>query len=357
MKTLTISLSSRSYPIYIGANLLHDKTLLQKHLRSQQVLIVSNPTVADRYLAAVQKALTDYQCDIVLLPDGEKYKSIETLQEIFTTLLSHRHRRQTTLLALGGGVIGDMTGFAAACYQRGVDFIQLPTTLLAQVDSSIGGKTAVNHKLGKNMIGAFHQPRAVIADIATLATLPEREFCAGLAEIIKAALIKDKVFFEWLELHIDDLLTKKTDILIEAVAQSCAIKAAIVECDETEQTGERALLNLGHTFGHAIETCLNYESHLHGEAVAMGLILAAKLSQQCGFISREDVVRIQRLLERAHLPTQVPNSLRIDDLLIAMQRDKKIINKQLAFIVLKAIGEATLITTIPLEQARKAFDE
>lgn len=348
MKEITVQLKERSYPIYIGYNLLRQTALLQQPIRAKQIMLVSNETVAKHYLTLMKQAFENYHCDVVLLPDGESYKTLDTLQQIFTALLTHHHHRHTTLVALGGGVIGDMTGFAAACYQRGVDFVQIPTTLLAQVDSSIGGKTAVNHPLGKNMIGAFHQPRAVIIDTATLITLPEREFCAGLAEIIKAALIKDQKFFAWLETNMDKLINKDPAALTEAIYRSCQIKAAIVMADEKEQNGERALLNLGHTFAHAIETNLGYGAWLHGEAVAVGLILAAKLSN----LSQEEINRIEKLIAKAKLPTVLPKTLKIDLLLATMQRDKKNLRQQLTFVLLKSMGNATLVTNITTQQVR-----
>ena len=281
-KTITIDLGERSYPIYIGENIASDGALFAKHIVSRQTLVVSNETVAALYLEPITKALRNYQCDVLLLPDGEQYKNLTVLNKIFDMLLEKKHQRSTTLLALGGGVICDMTGFAAACYQRGVAFIQIPTTLLAQVDASIGGKTAVNHSLGKNMIGAFHQPRCVIVDINTLQSLPDREYRAGVAEIIKAALICDAEFFVWLEQNSAKILAKDKVALVYAIARACEIKASIVAADETETEGVRALLNLGHTFGHAIEQVFGYGQWLHGEAVAMGLVLAADLSVALG---------------------------------------------------------------------------
>ncbi|HUM92348.1 MAG TPA: 3-dehydroquinate synthase, partial [Candidatus Competibacter sp.] len=314
MKTLYVELGDRRYPIYIGPGLLDRPDLLRTHVPGRQVLVVSNTTVAPLYLDRVRAALAGLRHEAVVLPDGEQYKTLETLDEIFTALLSHRLDRDCTLVALGGGVIGDMAGFAAACYQRGVHFIQIPTTLLAQVDSSVGGKTAVNHPLGKNMIGAFYQPRCVLADTDTLKTLPDRELSAGLAEVIKYGLIRDLPFLEWLEDHIEQLLARDAAALTEAIERSCRNKADIVAADERE-TGERALLNLGHTFGHAIETGMGYGEWLHGEAVAVGMNLATDLSARLGWLKGEQVERVRTLLARARLPLNAPEGLTADDFL------------------------------------------
>ncbi len=312
MKTLHVELGDRRYPIYIGPALLGQADLLRPHLAGRQALVVSNATVAPLYLERARAALTGLRCESVILPDGERYKTLETLNDIFTALLDHRFDRQCTIIALGGGVIGDMAGFAAACYQRGVAFIQIPTTLLAQVDSSVGGKTAVNHPLGKNMIGAFYQPRCVLADTDTLATLPDRELSAGLAEVIKYGLIRDRPFLDWLETHLEALLARDAAALSEAIERSCRNKAAIVAADERE-TGERALLNLGHTFGHAIETGVGYGEWLHGEAVAAGMVMAADLSARLGWLAWEQVERVRALLARARLPLAPPLALTPDD--------------------------------------------
>ncbi len=355
MQIVSVELETRSYPIYIGQHLLEQATLLQKHVVSQQVLIVSTQPVAKYYLEPLQQALAPYQCDVVLLPDGEQYKTLETVNKIFDVLLTRRHRRNTTLVALGGGVICDMTGFAAACYQRGVGFIQIPTTLLAQVDASIGGKTAVNHPLAKNMIGAFHQPRAVIVDTDTLKTLPEREYRAGIAEIIKAALIRDAAFFTWLEENIAKLLQKNPKALTYAIARSCAIKAEIVAADETETTGVRALLNLGHTFGHALEQVLGYGTWLHGEAVAAGMVLAADLSQRIGWIASTDFMRIKTLIQRSELPTQLPVGIQCDKMLNIMTIDKKNLSEQLRLVLLREIGKADLTDKVSMSQVRQVL--
>ena len=302
-------------------------------------MLVSNTVVADLYLDQALELFSDYHCDTVILPDGEAFKTLETLQAIFDQLLENRHDRTTTLVALGGGVVGDMTGFAAACYQRGVNFIQIPTTLLAQVDSSVGGKTAVNHPKGKNMIGAFHQPVCVLADINVLATLPDSEFSAGLAEVIKYGLIRDRSFFEWIEKNTDSLLRKETEILARAIEISCLHKAEIVAEDEKEQ-GVRALLNLGHTFGHAIEACQGYGSWLHGEAVAAGTVMAADLSCREGWLSDSDRQRIVLAIRALKLPTEPPQEMTESQFRSAMSVDKKVQDGTLRLVLFKAIGDA-----------------
>ncbi len=339
MRELRVELGTRSYPIYIAADLLQQAELLHRHVRGRQLLIVSNQTVAPLYLSTVQAHFDGCAVSTVCLPDGEKYKDLEHLNTIFDRLLIDKHNRSTTLIALGGGVVGDMTGFAAACYQRGVDFIQLPTTLLAQVDSSVGGKTAVNHKLGKNMVGAFYQPRCVIVDTATLATLPAREFAAGLAEVIKYGVIADLEFFAWLEANMAALVAREQAALVHAIHRSCATKAAIVAEDEREQ-GCRAVLNLGHTFGHAIETCMAYQGVLHGEAVAMGTVLAADLAHRMGLLNAVDQHRITALLVAAELPVAVPQQLDLEQILVTMQVDKKVLNGRLRLVLPVALGQA-----------------
>ncbi|WP_295608205.1 3-dehydroquinate synthase, partial [uncultured Lamprocystis sp.] len=284
MTTLTVSLGARSYPIYIGTGLIADPDHYRPHIQGGQVMVVTNETVAPLYLEAACAALTGLRVSTLILPDGEVYKTQDALNRIYDALLAERFSRDCTLIALGGGVIGDMAGFAAASYQRGVAFIQIPTTLLAQVDSSVGGKTGINHPLGKNMIGAFHQPRAVIADTATLNTLSDRELSAGLAEVIKYGLIRDPDFFDWLDTHLMALRDRDPDTLAEAIRRSCENKAQVVAADELEN-GERALLNLGHTFGHAIETGTGYGNWLHGEAVGVGMCMAADLSARLGWLS------------------------------------------------------------------------
>lgn len=339
MRDLRVDLGTRSYPIYIAAGLLQQGDLLRRHVRGQQVLIVSNQTVAPIYLDTVHSHFESFHVSSVCLPDGEAFKDLYHLNSIFDQLLLDKHDRSTTLVALGGGVVGDMTGFAAACYQRGVDFIQLPTTLLAQVDSSVGGKTAVNHALGKNMVGAFYQPRCVIADTATLTTLPDREFSAGLAEVIKYGIIADPEFFTWLESNIKALRARDEAALEHAIYRSCAVKAAIVAEDERER-GRRALLNLGHTFGHAIETCMDYSGILHGEAVAIGTAAAADLACRMAMLSTADRQRIIALLLAAGLPVEPPRQLDPRQILVTMQVDKKVADGRLRLVLPAGVGEA-----------------
>ncbi len=338
MQTLTVKLNERSYPIYIGQGLLHQPALLRQLIRGQQACVVTNTTLAPLYLATVRQSLQGLHYSEVILPDGERYKNVDALTPIYDRLLTDKHHRSTTLIALGGGVIGDITGFAAATYQRGVDFIQLPTTLLAQVDSSIGGKTGINHPLGKNMIGAFHQPRAVIADTDTLNTLPDRERAAGFAEVIKYGLIRDKDFYGWLHKHCAKGLALDDQALSHMILRCCENKAAIVAADEYE-AGIRAILNLGHTFGHAIETLQGYGKYLHGEAVAIGVVLAAQLSANLGYISNADVDALKNLLQQLQLPIKPP-TMSCADYLAAMAVDKKAVDGRLRFVLLKQIGEA-----------------
>ncbi len=341
MQTLKLELGARSYPIYIGGGLLGRANLLAPHVGGKQVMVVSNVTVAPLYLDKVLSALKAFECHTLALPDGERYKTLDTLNLIFDALLQKRCDRHVTLIALGGGVIGDLTGFAAATYQRGVPYIQIPTTLLAQVDSSVGGKTGVNHPLGKNMIGAFYQPQCVIADTETLNTLPERELGAGLAEVIKYGLIRDRAFFDWLDANLDKLLARNAPTLAYAIERSCRNKAEIVAQDERE-SGVRALLNFGHTFGHAIETGLGYGVWLHGEAVAAGMCLAADLSRRLGWISDADLQRIVRLIARARLPVAAPPTLSAERFMELMAVDKKVKAGKLRLVLLKAIGVAVL---------------
>ena len=344
MLCVNVELQERRYPILIGNGLLQDERSYPVK-RGERVMIVTNPTVAQFYLDTVTFALKKRGCEVdhVLLPDGEKYKTLESLNLIFTALLQGNHGRDTTIIALGGGVIGDVAGFAAASYQRGVRLIQIPTTLLSQVDSSVGGKTAVNHELGKNMIGAFYQPSMVIIDMHTLGTLPKREVNAGLAEVIKYGAILDYEFFEWLEAHIDELVALNNESLQHCIARCCQIKADVVARDETEK-GDRALLNLGHTFGHAIETHLGYGNWLHGEAVSTGMMIAAALSEQLGDISVADVSRLEKLLARANLPTLSPDSMQLEDYLPHMMRDKKVLAGKLRLVLLKSLGQAYIAT-------------
>ncbi len=349
MQTLTVDLGDRSYPIHIGERLLARADLLLPHIAGKQVCIVSNTTVAPLYLAAIKNALSKLQVDEVVLPDGEQYKTLDQLNAIFDVLLQKRHNRTTTLIALGGGVVGDMTGFAAASYQRGVDFIQIPTTLLAQVDSSVGGKTGVNHPLGKNMIGAFHQPRCVLADTDVLNTLPSREFSAGIAEVIKYGLICDREFYAWLQAHIDALMARDPQLLREAIYRSCVNKAKVVAADEREG-GLRAILNLGHTFGHAIETAQGYGEWLHGEAVAVGMLMAADLSARLGWIDSREVDVLRALLARAKLPISPPQGMSVEQFLALMAVDKKVLDGQLRLVLLKHIGDAVTTSDFPLSE-------
>ncbi len=355
MQTLNVALGERSYPIYIGPGLLGRPELLRAHIPGKQVLLVSNDTVAPLYLQRVQALLTGLRLAAVILPDGEQYKTLEVLNRIFDVLLEHHFDRDCTLVALGGGVIGDMAGFAAACYQRGVHFIQIPTTLLAQVDSSVGGKTGVNHPLGKNMIGAFYQPRCVLADTKTLDTLPDRELSAGLAEVIKYGLIRELPFFEWLETTMESLLAREPAALVHAIERSCRSKAKIVALDERE-TGVRALLNLGHTFGHAIETGVGYGGWLHGEAVAAGIRMAADLSARLGWLNGAEVARVTDLLRRAHLPVQPPAKLGSEAFLRLMAVDKKARDGRLRFILLKALGQAVIAADVDPVLLRATLD-
>ena len=342
MQSLTVALGDRAYPIHIGQGLLDKGELIAPLLRQKSVCIVTNTTVGPLYLNRLLEALRiqGVQVFALALPDGERFKDWQTLNLIFDTLLENRCERGTTLIALGGGVVGDMGGFAAACYQRGMPFIQIPTTLLAQVDSSVGGKTAINHPLGKNMIGAFYQPKLVLADTDTLNTLPKRELAAGIAEVIKYGLIRDLLFPEWMEENLERLLAREPAALVFAIERSCANKAAVVAADERE-TGERALLNLGHTFGHAIETGLGYGEWLHGEGVAAGTMMAAELSAQLGWISAGDVIRIESLFKRAGLPVQGP-SMPIERYLDLMRHDKKVEGGKLRLVLLKEIGKAVV---------------
>jgi 3-dehydroquinate synthase len=339
--TLNVDLDTRSYPIYIGSGLLNEADLLTRHIHGQTALIVSNSTVAPLYLESVQQSLESggIRYDCIILDDGEQYKTLESMTRIIDMLLEKRHDRRTTVIALGGGVIGDIGGFAASIYQRGVNFIQLPTTLLSQVDSSVGGKTGVNHPLGKNMIGAFYQPRCVIADIDTFKTLPARELAAGLAEVIKYGLIYDAEFFSWLEGNVEGLLQLDQELLAQAVLVSCEIKARVVEQDERE-SGLRAILNLGHTFGHAIETVMGYGNWLHGEAVAAGMVMAIDLSIREGLVDEALRKRSIDLLSRAGLPVSPPANISVEQYLDVMAIDKKTLDGNIRLVLLRALGEA-----------------
>jgi len=348
-RILHVDLGERSYPIYIGQGLLDDPSLYQRHVLSRQVMVVTNETVAPLYMERVERALAGFHTRSVILPDGEVYKTLEVWNRIFDALLAHRFDRRCTLIALGGGVIGDMAGFAAACYQRGVAFIQVPTTLLAQVDSSVGGKTGVNHPLGKNMIGAFYQPRCVIADTGSLGSLDDRQLSAGLAEVIKYGLIDDPEFFDWLEQQMDRLMGRQPEALAYAIERSCLDKARIVAADEKE-AGQRALLNLGHTFGHAIETGVGYGEWLHGEAVGAGMCMAARLSARLGWLSADDERRVSALVERAGLPTVPPPSLGAERFLDLMAVDKKVQDGRLRLVLLHGIGAAVVTDGFPPQQ-------
>ena len=342
MQTLNVALGDRAYPIHIGAGLLSQVELILPHLKRKNVAIVTNTTVAPLYLEKLAKPLREAGVSVleIILPDGEAYKNSETLSLIYDALLKNRCERSTTLIALGGGVIGDLTGYAAATYLRGVPFIQIPTTLLSQVDSSVGGKTGINHPLGKNMIGAFYQPKLVLADIATLHTLPQRELSAGVAEVIKYGLIRDADFFNWLEVNMSKLMGLDEAVTMYAIYRSCQNKAEVVAADEHE-TGERALLNLGHTFGHAIENAMGYGVWLHGEAVAAGTVLAADLSQRLGWLTSEQISRIHALLSAANLPLNAPN-LGVEKYLDLMANDKKVENGKIRLVLQQGIGKAVI---------------
>ncbi|MES2624112.1 MAG: 3-dehydroquinate synthase [Pseudomonadota bacterium] len=338
METLTVDLGERSYPIHIGSDLLSRRDLILPHFKSRQVCIVTNDTVAPLYLEKLKSILGDFQVEVVILKDGEKYKTLETVTQVYDSLLKQNFSRSSTLIALGGGVIGDMTGFAAATYQRGVNFIQIPTTLLAQVDSSVGGKTGVNRPLGKNMVGAFYQPKCVLADISTLNTLAERELKAGLAEVVKYGLINNPEFFAWIEQNLALLLSRDADALKHAILVSCAEKARIVASDEREE-GIRAILNFGHTFGHAIETATGYSEWLHGEAVATGMVMASDLSWRLGLLEQKDAQRIKKIIAASGLPVKPP-SIDVSTFLSLMGKDKKADQGNIKFILLDAIGKA-----------------
>jgi 3-dehydroquinate synthase len=356
MQTLNVEFAERSYPIHIGQSLLAQAELILPHLKRKQVAVVTNTTVGPLYLERLCEPLRREGVSIVsiVLPDGEQYKNAETLGKIYDALLENRCERGTTLIALGGGVIGDITGFAAASFLRGVPFIQVPTTLLAQVDSSVGGKTGINHPLGKNMIGAFWQPRLVLADTQTLTTLPDRELYAGLAEVIKYGLIRDPEFLLWLEQNMPRLIARDADALAYAIRRSCENKAAVVAADERE-SGKRALLNLGHTFGHAIEAGMGYGVWLHGEAVAAGTMLAADLSHRLGWLSNADVARIETIHRAANLPTVAP-SLGVGTYLDLMGLDKKVADGKIRLILLQSIGNAIFTAEFPAALLRETLE-
>ncbi len=343
-KKLMVHTIENSYPIYIGKSLINKNTIFNKHLTGNKFMLVTSDNIPCNYAQSVAAACQPSHVDTLVLPDGEAHKTFDSWKRIIDSLLKNKHHRDTTLIAVGGGVIGDVVGFAAACYQRGVHFIQVPTSLLAQVDASIGGKTAINHPIGKNMIGAFHQPQAVIIDIDTLQTLPTREFSTGMAEIIKAALLTDADFFSMLEKNAADIISGDHNLLVEVIYHACRIKRDIVVQDEKELSGQRALLNLGHTFGHALENISGYGKWLHGEAVAIGVVLAAKLSQlKYGF---SETQRIIDLLKHYNLPYALPRDINLNHFISAMQYDKKVFNNQLRFILLQRVGHAVICDNV-----------
>lgn len=355
MEKLLVELGDRSYPISIGSNLLLDVGLFTSAIKGKKVMIVTNDIVAPLYLQTCKNTLQDYQIDELILPDGEQFKTLSTFELILSELLAKKHARDTTIIALGGGVIGDMAGFAAACYQRGVPFIQIPTTLLSQVDSSVGGKTAVNHPLGKNMIGAFYQPRAVVIDIECLKTLPAREFAAGMAEVIKYGIIYDQAFFTWLEENAEDIKQLEPTAIIYMLKRCCAIKAEVVALDEKEH-GIRALLNLGHTFGHAIEAEQGYGNWLHGEAVAAGMVLAAKTSLKQGLINQAEATRISQLIALFDLPLKAPAEMQYAHFAEHMQLDKKVLNGKLRLVLPTSVGTSALVDNVSEDVLRDVIE-
>jgi len=355
MHELLLDLGERSYPIFIGPKLLAQPDLLRPYIKGQQVCVVTNTSLEKLLLPQLEPSLAGLDYCKVVLPDGEAHKNLDTLNLIFDQLLTSRQTRRTTLIALGGGVVGDMTGFAAACYQRGVDFIQIPTTLLSQVDSSVGGKTGVNHALGKNMIGAFYQPNCVLADTSVLQSLPKRELAAGLAEVIKYGLIADADFYLWLEANMQSLLAGEQEELAYAIHRSCQIKADVVSQDEREG-GIRAILNLGHTFGHAIETHMGYGEYIHGEAVAIGMQMAVQLSADMGWIDRTLVDRNRALTLAAGLPWQGPESMAAETYLELMAVDKKVLDGRLRLVLLKSLGQAVVTEDLQVEQVLAAIN-
>ena len=346
MAVLTVDLGDRSYPIHVDAGLLKHNELIRQFIVGSEVMVISDETVAPLYLDQLLTVLTGMRVTCQILPCGEDTKSLHTVTQLFDTMLEASCSRSVTVVALGGGVIGDIAGFVAACYHRGVEFLQVPTTLLAQVDSAVGGKTGINHPLGKNMIGAFHQPRCVVVDIDTLATLESRQVSAGIAEVLKYALIRDASFFAWLSEHMSALLACDRDTLTEVIIACCRIKAELVAADERE-TGDRALLNLGHTFGHAIETAAGYGEWLHGEAVAVGMVLAAEMSQRLGWLESHEVDQIRELLVRANLPVDPPPGMSAEDFLSHMKRDKKVSDGRIRLVLLESIGRAKLVSDYP----------
>jgi 3-dehydroquinate synthase len=355
MERLKISLGERSYPILIGPGLLGATDIIGSHIEARDLLIVTNDRVAPLYLDRLRSSLQGKRTAAVILPDGEAHKTLETVGKVFDALAAERMNRDAAIIALGGGVVGDIAGFAAACYQRGIDYIQVPTTLLAQVDSSVGGKTGVNHPAGKNLIGAFHQPRCVIADPEVLQTLPEREYRSGLAEVVKYGLIRDPAFFAWLEAHPGELLSRDSGALSHAIRRSCELKAEIVGIDEREH-GLRAILNLGHTFGHAIETATGYGTWLHGEAVSAGMVLAADLSVRLGWMSSQEYKRTVALLSRLELPVTAPKIGAARGLEL-MGMDKKVLAGKLRLVLMKSLGEAIVTSDFPLPALTETLEQ
>ena len=354
-KILNVELGDKSYPIYIGIDLLSMKSLFVDQIQGRQVMIVTNKTIAPLYLDKLTSILDGFNVQSVILPDGEEFKKLETLNKVFDALLEAKFDRTSTLIALGGGVIGDITGFAAASYQRGVCFIQVPTTLLSQVDSSVGGKTGINHELGKNMIGAFYQPKAVIIDVNTLDTLSNQEFSAGMAEVIKYGLLGNADFLSMLEANIESIMARKKDLIIEVIFNCCQDKARIVELDEFEK-GKRALLNLGHTFGHGIENAFGYGNYLHGEAVSIGMVMAAKLSKNEGNLSQEEILRVESILSKADLPISINKTIDSETLITAMSLDKKSIDGKIRLVLLKSLGDSYLTDSYSNENFMKVVN-
>ena len=354
-KILNVELGDKSYPIYIGIDLLSLKSLFVDQIKGRQVMIVTNKTIAPLYLEKLTSILDGFNVQSVTLPDGEEFKTLETLNKVFDALLEAKFDRTSTLIALGGGVIGDITGFAAASYQRGVGFIQVPTTLLSQVDSSVGGKTGINHELGKNMIGAFYQPKAVIIDVNTLDTLSNQEFSAGMAEVIKYGLLGNADFLSMLEANIESIMARKKDLIIEVIFNCCQDKARIVELDEFEK-GKRALLNLGHTFGHGIENAFGYGNYLHGEAVSIGMVMAAKLSKDEGNLSHEETLRVESILSKADLPISINKTIDSETLITAMSLDKKSIDGKIRLVLLKSLGDSYLTDSYSNENFMKVVN-
>ena len=354
-KILNVELGDKSYPIYIGIDLLSLKSLFVDQIKGRQVMIVTNKTIAPLYLEQLTSILDGFNVQSLILPDGEEFKTLETLNKVFDALLEAKFDRTSTLIALGGGVIGDITGFAAASYQRGVGFIQVPTTLLSQVDSSVGGKTGINHELGKNMIGAFYQPKAVIIDVNTLDTLSNQEFSAGMAEVIKYGLLGNADFLSMLEANIELIMARKKDLIIEVIFNCCQDKARIVELDEFEK-GKRALLNLGHTFGHGIENAFGYGNYLHGEAVSIGMVMAAKLSKDEGNLSHEETLRVESILSKADLPISINKTIDSETLITAMSLDKKSIDGKIRLVLLKSLGDSYLTDSYSNENFMKVVN-